>query len=226
MKTLLNQKIFLTLSCLLLFSSSTFAFINCTPKKVELEYQEAEIVLPDGHMIKDYIASKEDEIFIPYTLVEHMMNEPISWDNETKTLNVGNIPTDTVMSDKLKIYHYDYDSIHAFLYCPDAKTNKPMTMANEVHEAGYSFTNVISASFNLDQTYHQITGYLGCEDFKASSGQVNFYLDNTLIHTQSLKADQMPQKIELDVTDGKQLKLVFTHFKPDTQINFVDVYIK
>lgn len=224
-KKILNKKLLLTAFSMALCSSSIYAFMNFSPKKVEVEYQEVEILLPNGHMIKDYIVSGDDKIFIPYELAEHVMNEPIFWDSENKLLTVGNIPTASVMSNKLKIYHYDYDSIHAFLYCPDAKTNKPMTMANEVHESGYSFTNVLSASFNLNQTYHQITGFLGCEDFKASDGQVDFYLDDTLIASQPIKADHLPEKIELDVTNGTQLKLVFTAFKPDTQINFVDVYI-
>ncbi|MBE6023058.1 MAG: hypothetical protein E7231_07475 [Cellulosilyticum sp.] len=225
LKIFLPQKLLILLTCLLVSSSSIYAFINFSPKKLEVEYQEADVVLPNGHIIKDYIVSGEGKVFIPYELVEHMMNEPILWDSESKTLNVGNIPTAAVMSDKLKIYHYDYDSIHAFLYCPDAKTNKPMNMANEVHENGYSFTNVISASFKLGQAYHNITGSLGCEDFKASSGQVDFYLDDTLIATQKLKANDLPHTINLDVTGGNQLKLVFSYFKPDTQINFADVYI-
>lgn len=225
LKILFSQKFLLTIFCLVLFSSSLYAFINLPPKTMEVEYHEAEVILPNGHIIKNYIVSNEGKVFIPYELVEHIINEPIVWDAENKTLNVGNIPTASVMSDKLKIYHYDYDSIHAFLYCPDAKTNKPMTMANEVHETGYSFTNVISASFNLNHSYHQITGFLGCEDFKASSGQVDFYLDDQLIATQTLEADDLPQKIQLNVSDGTQLKLVFSGFKPDTQINFVDVYI-
>ena len=224
LKTMLNHKI-LIFVCSLLFSSSLYAFMNFAPKKMEVQYQEAEIVLPNGQIIKDMIAYSENRVFIPNDLAEHILNEPIFWDNDHKMLTVGNVPTASVMSDKLKIYHYDYDSIHAFLYCPDAKTNKPMTMANEVHQNGYSFTNVRSASFNLNQIYHQITGYLGCEDFKASSGQIDFYLDDTLIATQVLKADQLPTPIELDVTNGTQLKLVFSNFKPDTQINFVDVYI-
>ena len=225
LKSILNKKVILIFFCLLLCSSSLYAFINFPPKKVEVEYQEAEVILPNGHIIKDYIVSGEGKVFIPYELVEHIMSEPIFWDSENKTLNIGNVPTASVMSDKLKIYHYDYDSIHAFLYCPDAKTNKPMNMANEIHENGYSFTNVISASFNLNEAYHHITGFLGCEDFKASTGQVDFYLDNTLIASQTLKADDLPQKIQLDVEGGNQLKLVFSRFKPDTQINFADVYI-
>lgn len=225
LKYLFNKKILVLTLCLLMCSSSLYAFISLSPKKVEVEYQEAEVILPNGHIIKDYIVSGEGKVFIPYELVEHMMSEPIYWDNENKTLNVGNIPTASVMSDKLKIYHYNYDSIHAFLYCPDAKTNKTMTMANEVHQNGYSFTNVLSASFNLNQAYHHINGFLGCEDFKASSGQVDFYLDDTLIASYTLKADDLPQTINLDVTNGNQLKLTFSHFKPDTQINFVDVYI-
>lgn len=210
----------------LLFSSSLYAFMNFAPKKIELNYQEAEIVLPNGHIIKDFVASNEDKVFIPFDLAEHIMSEPISWDDENKTLIVGHVPTASVMSDKLKIYHYDYDSIHAFLYCPDAKTNQPMTMASETHHNGYSFTNVLSASFNLGQSYHHITGFLGCEDFKASNGQIDFYLDDTLIATKMIKADQVPTPIDLNVTDGTQLKLVFTGFKHDTQINFVDVYIE
>ena len=210
----------------LLFSTSIYAFMNFTPKKIELNYQEAEIILPNGHIIKDFIASTEDKVFIPYDLAEHIMSEPIAWDSENQTLIVGNVPTASVMSDKLKIYHYDYDSIHAFLYCPDAKTNQTMTMANETHHNGYSFTNVISASFNLNQIYHHITGFLGCEDFKASNGQIDFYLDDKLIASQAIKADQLPTPINLDVTDGTQLKLVFSGFKHDTQINFVDVYIQ
>lgn len=212
--------------CTLLFSSSVYAFMNFAPKKIELSYEEAEIVLPNGHIMKDFVASNEDEIFIPYDLAEHIISEPITWDHENKTLIVGNVPTASVMSDKLKIYHYDYDAIHAFLYCPDAKTNQTMTMANETHHNGYSFTNVLSASFNLSQTYHQITGFLGCEDFKSSNGQIDFYLDDTLIATEVIKADQLPAPIKLNVTNGTQLKLVFSGFKHDTQINFVDVYIE
>ena len=47
----------------LLFSSSLYAFMNFAPKKIELNYQEAEIVLPNGHIIKDFVASNEDKVF-------------------------------------------------------------------------------------------------------------------------------------------------------------------
>ena len=124
LKRLLNQKLLLMTICLFLFSSSLYAFINHSSKKIEVEYQEVEILLPDGHMFKDYIASGDGKVFIPYELAESVMNEPICWDADSKLLTVGNVPHAAVMSDKLKIYHYDYDSIHAFLYCPDAKTRQ------------------------------------------------------------------------------------------------------
>lgn len=208
-----------------LLISCVCAFKPLSHKKVELDYQEAKVALPDGQIYSTHIASNDHQIYIPYDLVEHMINEPISWDASNHLLSVGNIPAANVMSDKLKIYHYDYDAVRAFLYCPDAKTNKPMTMANETHDYGYSFTNVFSACFNLNQTYHHISGYLGCEDFKASNGQVDFYLDDVLIASETIKADSLPKPIELNVDKGTQLKLVFSQFKPDTQIDFVDVFI-
>lgn len=220
------KRLTLLLSFLFLSTFLCCAFINLPSKKVELEYKEAEIILPNGHIINHYIASDDEgKVFVPYELVEQIMDEPLFWDNDNHTLNIGTVPNASVMSDKLKIYHYGYDTVRAFLYCPDAKMNKTMTMGNCIHENGYSFTNVLTASFNLDEAYHHITGVLGCEDFKASSGQVDFYLDDTLIYTQDLKADDLPQHIDLNVEGGTQLKLVFSQFKPDTQINFADVYI-
>lgn len=220
------KKLVLPLSCLLLTVLFCCAFINLSSKKVEVEYQEAEIILPNGHIINHFVASDESgKVFVPYELMEQIIDEPLFWDNESKTLNIGTVPDASVMSDKLKIYHYGYDSVRAFLYCPDAKMNKTMTMGDCIHENGYSFTNVLTASFNLDEMYHHITGVLGCEDFKASSGQVDFYLDDNLIYSVALKADDLPQPIDLDVEGGTQLKLVFSQFKPDTQINFADVFI-
>lgn len=225
MHDLWRHKTFLFISCLLLFSSSLYAFKLQTHKKIEVEYQPANIILANGRILKDYVVSSNNDLFIPYELVENIFNEQLYWDREHHTLNVGNIPTASVMSDKLKIYHYDYDSIRAFLYCPDAKTNKTMTMANKTYERGYYFTNVFSACFNLDDTYHEITGFLGCEDFKSSNGQVDFYLDDTLLKSYFLQADNLPERVKLDVTGGSKLKLVFSNFKTDTQINFADVLI-
>lgn len=225
MYSLWHHKTYCFIISLLLFSSSIYAFKWQAHKKIEVEYQPTDIILENGRILKDYVVSGDGNLFIPYELVENIFSEQIYWDSENNTLNIGNIPTASVMSDKLKVYHYDYDSIHAFLYCPDAKTNKTMTMANHTYERGYYFANVFSASFNLDTTYHEITGFLGCEDFKASNGQVDFYLDDVLLKAYHLDADSLPQKIVLDVSGGSKLKLVFSNFKPETQINFADVYI-
>lgn len=226
MHYLSHYKTFLWISCLLLFSSSLYAFKWQAHQKIEVEYQPTDIILANGRILKNYVVSKGNELFIPYELVETIFNEQLYWNSENHTLNVGNIPTASVMSDKLKIYHYDYDSIHAFLYYPDAKANKAMTMGNELYKRGYYFTNVFSACFNLEGTYHEITGFLGCEDFKASNGQVDFYLDDTLLKSYSLQGDALPEKVMLDVTGGSKLKLVFSNFRNDTQINFADVYIR
>lgn len=225
MHDLWRYKAYFFISCLLLFSSSLYAFRWQTHKKIEVEYQPTDIILANGRILKDYVVSNDHDLFIPYELVETIFNEQLYWDRDNHTLHVGNIPTASVMSDKLKIYHYDYDSIHAFLYYPDAKTNKTMTMANETYRRGYYFTNVFSASFNLEGAYHEIIGFLGCEDFKASNGQVDFYLDDTLLKSYFLQADSLPEQVKLDVTGGSKLKLVFSNFKTDTQINFADVYI-
>lgn len=210
---------------LILVSGSLYAFIAQPHKKIEVEYEPTDIVLSNGRILKNYVVSGDGKLFIPYELVEDIFSEQIFWDKENHTLNIGSIPTASVMSDKIKIYHYDYDSIHSFLYCPDAKTNKTMTMANQPYAFGYYFTNVFSASFNLEGAYHEITGFLGCEDFKASSGHIDFYLDEQLLQSYDLKADSLPEKVSLDVSGGAQLKITFSGFKPDTQIDFADVYI-
>lgn len=194
-------------------------------KTLELEYKTADIILSDGRVIKDYVATNDEGVFLSTDLVENIIGKQVFLDQETNTLYIDAVPTAAVMSDKVKIYHYDYDNIHAFLYSPDAKTNKLMTMAGKGHQTGYYFSNVFSASFNLDGAYHEITGLLGLEDFKASDGKVDFYLDDTLLCSYSLKADHLPEKIALDVSGGSKLTLTFSHFKPDTQINFADVYI-
>ena len=206
-----------------LLSLSLFAYP--WHRMLSLECKPSDIVLSDGRVIKDYIATDQDEIFLSSKLVENILGKQVYWHADDATLYIGDIPTSTVMSDKVKIYHYDYDNIHAFLYSPDAKTNKAMTMGGQKHSTGYYFSNVFSASFNLDHAYHEITGLLGCEDFKASDGQVDFYLDDTLIASYTIKADHLPERITLDVTDGSKLTLTFSHFKPDTQIDFADVYI-
>lgn len=221
----LRHKKILFMLCLMLCSSSLYAFFSQAHKKIEVEYEPTNIILSSGRILKDYVVSGEGKLFIPYELVEDILSEQIFWDQENHTLNIGSIPTASVMSDKVKIYHYDYDSIHSFLYCPDAKTNKCMTMANQPYAFGYYFTNVFSAFFNLEGSYHEITGFLGCEDFKASDGQIDFYLDDILVQSFQIKADDLPEKIRLDVSGGNQLKISFTGFKPDTQIDFADVYI-
>lgn len=223
-----NKRFYATfiLVVVLLTSHAIYAFNFLPHRKLELNLKAAEIVLPNGHIIKDYIASDEHTLFLSSDLVSDILGQQVQWDERHNTLNIGEIPTATVMSEKLKIYHYDYDRVHAFLYCPDAKMNKTMTMAGQTHNFGYYFTNVISASFNLDQIYHEINGNLGCEDFKASNGSVSFYLDDTLLKTYTLEANSLPTPISLPVSGGSKLTVTFSGFKPDTQINFVDVYIR
>lgn len=210
---------------ILLASQAVYAFNLLPHRKVELNLKAAEIILPDGHIIKDYIASDEHSLFLSSDLVADILGQQVQWDERHNTLNIGEIPTATVMSEKLKIYHYDYDHVHAFLYCPDAKMNKTMTMAGQTHNFGYYFTNVLSASFNLGQIYHEINGTLGCEDFKASNGSVSFYLDDTLLKTYNLEANDLPIPIDLPVSGGSKLTMTFNGFTPDTQIDFADVYI-
>lgn len=211
--------------CIPLFVTTLYTFTG-GPKTLELQCKASEIILPDGRIIKDYIAATDNQVFISSDLMEDILGKQIYWDDTCDTLYIDTVPTASVMSDKIKVYHYHYDSVHAFLYCPDAKANKEMTMAGQSHNCGYYFSNVFSASFNLEGAYHQIDGFLGCEDFKASDGQVDFYLDDVLIKSCTLKANCLPEKISLPVTNGSKLTLVFSDFKPDTQIDFADVYIQ
>lgn len=226
MNSLLKHKLVLFLACFFGLTIISNALTMKTSKKIELQCEPMAIVLSNGRILKDYIAASEDgQLFIPYEVVADIMKEQIYWDEVHHTLKVGSPPTATVMSDKIKVYHYDYDTIRSYLYCPDAKANKNMTMANEPYSVGYYFTNIFSASFNLNKNYHSITAFLGCEDFKSSDGQVDFYVDDTLIASYTLKADDLPKQVSLDVSGGNQLKIKFSHFKPDTQINLADVYI-
>lgn len=196
------------------------------PKTVELEYNTAEIILPDGRTIKENIVVKDDLLFIPYEALEEITSENINWNPEDQTLTIGNLSFAEAMSDKLKVYHYSYDVNRAYLYAPDVRTNKTMTMGSISHELGYSFSNVQSASFNLAGHYHHITGFLGCEDFKSANGAVSIYLDDTPLANYTLIADSLPEKLDLDVTGGSQLKLVFSNFTPNSQIDLADVYIE
>ncbi len=222
----LHNKFLLLGLCFLMGYGSVSAVSFIKSKRFEAEYQMTDIVLPDGHIKKDFIASTDDgKLFIPYELVEDILDEQLYWDKDNNVLNIGDIPTASVMSDKVKIYHYDYDDVHSFFYSPNAKTNKTMTMANKEYESGYYFTNVYSASFNLSKLYSNVTGILGLEDFKASSGHIDFYLDDEVIASYDIKADALPEKISLNVKGGDQLKIAFSGFAPDTQINFADVYI-
>ncbi len=196
------------------------------PKTVELEYNTADIILPDGRTIKENIAMKDDLIFIPYETLEVITNEEVCWDPEDQTLTIGNLVNSKAMSDILKVYHYDYDVNRAYLYAPDVKTNKTMCMGNITHDLGYSFSNVQSASFNLGGHYHHLRGLLGCEDFKSTSGIISVYLDNDLLATYTLNSDSLPEKIDLDLTGGNQLKFVFSKFSPNSQIDLADTYIE
>ena len=196
------------------------------PKTVEVEYDTAEIILPDGRTLKENIVFKDNLVFIPYEALEDITRENVTWDPEDQTLTIGSLSFAEAMSDKLKVYHYDYDVNHAYLYAPDVRTNKDMTMGSTAHDLGYSFSNVQSASFNLKGQYHHITGFLGCEDFKAAPGIIDIYLDDTLLASYTFEADSLPEKLDLNVTDGTQLKFVFSNFIPNSQIDFVDAYIE
>lgn len=195
-------------------------------KTVELEYNTADIVLPDGRTIKENIASKDDMLFIPYEALEVITNENVSWDPEDQTLVIGNLSFAKAMSDTLKVYHYGYDANHAFLYAPDIRVNKPMSMGSITHDLGYSFSNVQSASFNLNGHYHHLVGLLGCEDFKATNGTISIYLDDTLLADYVLASDGLPEKLDLNLTGGNQLKFVFSRLSPNSQINLADAYIE
>lgn len=195
-------------------------------KTVELEYNTAEIILPDGRTIKENIAVKDDMLFIPYEALEVITNENVSWDPEDQTLTIGNLSLAEAMSDTLKVYHYGYDANHAYLYAPDIRTNKPMSMGNITHDLGYSFSNIQSASFNLNGHYHHLIGLLGCEDFKATNGTIDIYLDDHLLASYEVTSDSLPEKIDLNLTGGNQLKFVFSKFLPNSQIDLADAYIE
>lgn len=222
-----NQLFKITLALLIMAAIPLCLGANIFPAKtVELEYNTAEIILPDGRTIKENIAVKDDMLFIPYEALEVITNETVSWDPEDQTLTIGNLSLSKAMSDTLKVYHYDYDANHAFLYAPDIRTNKPMTMGDIAHDLGYSFSNVQSASFNLDGHYHHLIGLLGCEDFKAANGTITVYLDNEIIASYDIASDGLPTKVDLNLTGGNQLKFVFSKFLPNSQVDLADAYIE
>lgn len=221
-----NHLFKLILTLLIIFAIPLCIGANIFPTKtVELEYNTAEIILPDGRTITENIACKDDLLFIPYEALEVITNEDVCWDPEDQTLTIGKLSVAKAMSDILKVYHYDYDVNHAYLYAPDVKTNKTMSMGSITHDLGYSFSNVQSASFNLNGHYHHLIGLLGCEDFKSTSGIITIYLDNELLATYTLNSDSLPEKIDLNLTGGNQLKFVFSKFSPNSQIDLADAYI-
>ncbi len=217
-------KILCMILVILLFFSTCVLALDFH-QKIELECTPMSIILPDGRVVKEMVAAGDGQLYIPYQLIEDILRQKVILDDESRTLSIGYMDLKSIMSNKLKVDDYNYDNIRSYLYYPDIKINKPMSMDSKTYDLGYSFTNVEAATFNLDGEYSLITGLLGCEDFNGSSGEITFYLDDKPLSTYPITKDQSPTKICLSVTGGTQLKIAFSSFAPNTQIDFADVLI-
>lgn len=160
--------------------------------------------------------------YVPLRLFSEALGESVKYVSDDKTIYVGEIPNDQVVSGQ-----YMSDIMKPYYETSSVGVNKAMKMAGNNYSKGYQLFAIggkeQTISFNLEKKYTNISGLIGMEDnFNGKSSSINIYGDEKLIKTISLPAGELPQSITLDVSGISKLDIKYINDSITYSIDLVN----
>jgi len=162
--------------------------------------------------------------YVPLRFFSESIGQPVKYDGSTKTIYVGKVPeNDRIqrsMSDVMQPYFKSDSSFYV---------NDKIIMAGKEYIKGYKVSTWASrpftASFNLEAKYVNITGTVGLEDGNNKyDNTFEVYGDDKLITSITLKAGELPQNLNINVSGV--IKLDFKVIGSYSTVCCADMQIK
>ena len=200
--------------CLVCFTLTSVVIAKTGTEPIQAFYNNIKIYV-DGIKIDPKDASgKTVEPFIyngtsylPVRAVGEAIGKTVIWDGTTQTVYLGEKPGDTQF---LTDVCPPYDGLFRIV-C--SKNGEYITVAGEKHTDAITFeskyvTDKLPALFNLDGKYQHLTFKIGrVDESLRENATLNIYLDNKLVKTCELKADGLPQEIEVNLNNALGMKI-------------------
>lgn len=171
--------------------------------------------------------------YVPLRFFSESIGEPIKYDGKTKTIYVGQVPEESrvwrSMNDILQPYYKNPNIMYI--------SNPNIKMGGNKHSSGYQMYKSYNSdnepgliSFNLQGNYQTIKGLIGLDDTANKYDEkVEFYIDDKLLKSYSLKAGGLPENFEIDVTGAVKLDIYLKNENSiwgQSTINLADIMIK
>lgn len=201
-----TKKTILAAVCLLAFSASA-AFASNAVKNITVYYQDIKIVV-DG--IKQNPSAEpfiyNGTTYLPVRAVGEALGEKVNWDQNTKTVTIGENPTGTKYLLEVCPPYQNGVFNTALKNCYLGSNGDYFLMAGE------KYTNGIAESartlyFNLKGQYKEMTLTLGPVDGSGSPALVRFVVDGTTVAEYDVETGDMPKDITVPLNYGKQLRI-------------------
>jgi hypothetical protein len=138
--------------------------------------------------------------YLPVRAVAEATGKSVSYDGETNTVYIGKKSTGTILGKDLKSYK------------KNGLREEPVTVEGVEYENALNILVGITSSdsyYNLNGEYNTLTTLFACPDDNTggTSCDVEIYGDDELITTLKCVDGKAPQKVQIDVTGVKQLKI-------------------
>lgn len=215
MKNSRAKKVIIAVVCMLAFSASAALASNAV-RTITVYYQDIKMYV-DGQRIT---TSSEPFIYngstyLPVRAISEALGENVYWDQNSKSVYIGNNGQSEVNSnDLMKVCPpYQYESMYK--YYPNE--SKSFTMAGVKYTSGFhDYYNAGNIYFNLNGKYNTLSATIGPVDGgdEGESGTISFEVDGRIVATYNIVGGEMPKYITVPLNGGNQLvvRMVDTWF--------------
>jgi len=216
MKKLNIKSFVLGMLVMAIVMSTAAPAVASTMKAAQLYYNNIKIRLNGEELVPKDATGKVVEPFaidgttyLPIRAISSALGLNVTWDGATQTVVLGNDPMYNQPAKWLK-------DMKAFEGQPHV--NRDMSEGYLTANNGEKFENYIrfgsqETTYLLNGEYTRFTGTFYLSEVHKNdsfySRRIKVYLDDELVYTSdAIKSGVMPDKFEIDVTDGYMLKIV------------------
>jgi len=171
------------------------------------------VPVPDGFVY-------DGTTYVPIRMVANLVGQPVSYQSQTRTVEIGYPPTGVYLEDVLKPYYVSGSSGNAAYgidgNMPNNLNGQGMFMAGQQYQKGFAFYDNACANgndpatytFNLNGQYQSLAFTLGLDDqYNKDQATVVFQGDGQNLLTLTLNPGDLPKQETINVTGVQQLKI-------------------
>ncbi len=152
--------------------------------------------------------------YVPIRFVAESLGLSVDWDESDYSIRVNSLSSSN-QSNNNQLEGYLTDLIQPFNTCGIVDINKKVTIGNDNYyktiHAWHTSNFDLSASFNLNGKYNRLTLLVGTKQQAYTGGNpFTIYGDGNILWEGTLKQNELPQKVDINITGVKNLTFVGT----------------